>query len=316
MAKYWLKWSKSSEVEGPFTTDQMREKASAGEINDESLVSPNRKNWIPARRVQGLFPPTPAIPVSAGGAAQAAPHYQVGQPIGTLAYASSPDPLTATGEPGRVRNVRWFFMCGLVMFMIALASFGPGVRRAGAAGFQSLAAPQRHTVRTIHNPAYGTYEIRNDSLADNPTLLAKFLLFLTAGCVVPLVSAALFIYFTVWVYQVHDEMRRFTDGAYPISPGQACGFCWIPLFNLYWLVYMPWVLANQINAYSGHGTKRVNAGGVIALSILAVIPGVLVGGLSLLFRGWSMGMLQEGLNTLWLNRPERTHLTPAVGRPF
>ena len=298
--------------------------ARTGRLVAKSLVSPNQKKWFPARQVEGLFTAHTPAPVAIPVAQSVGNEFL---PSGTAGVAGAATPLpyasrtrrSALGEPGCARNVRWYFICAIVMTMITLASFGPGVRRAGAAGFQSLRTPQ-YVAGTHGGQAYrlprGPYAKPIPSLAEDPNLLTKFILFLTAGLLVPVASLAMFIYYTVWVYKIHEEMRCFTDGQYPISPGKACGYCWIPFYNLYWLVHMPWVLSEEINSYLDQRSEPVNSGGVMTLGILAFIPGAFIGGLSLVFRGWTMNLIQNGLNSLWLNQSDRTSTTTTTGRPI
>lgn len=324
MAEYWVKASKSAEAEGPYSADQVRELARAGQLSAESsLVSPNRKKWFPARRVEGLFSIPASIPmataIAPAMAGDGVPAGFQAEPTSNLLPYASPGRRVAYGPPGSVRSVRWYFIAAIIMTLIVFASFGPGIRQAGAAGLRSLSAP-RATVSPRGGQYYGisrrTGTYANVSLSDNPNLLMKFILFLTAGLVVPFASIAMFIYYTCWVYKVHEEMRQYTDGQYPITPGQACGFCWVPFYNLYWMVHMPGVLAREINSYLADKGGKVNASGVMTMSVLAFVPGAFIGGLSLVFRGLTMDMIQKGLNALWLNNDQAINPRSIAGRPI
>jgi len=40
-----------------------------------------------------------------------------------------------------------------------------------------------------------------------------------------------------WLYRRHQELARSTNSTYPIGPGKAVGFHFVPVFNLYWAFY-------------------------------------------------------------------------------
>lgn len=65
MAQYWLKRTRESLAEGPLSATELRSLAGLGGVTEESLVSADNRNWIPASRVRGLFS-------SGGGSARAA----------------------------------------------------------------------------------------------------------------------------------------------------------------------------------------------------------------------------------------------------
>lgn len=45
------------------------------------------------------------------------------------------------------------------------------------------------------------------------------------------------IYYLVWLYKIHNEMLNHT-GNRDISPGKAIGFLFIPIFNVFWGIYL------------------------------------------------------------------------------
>ena len=92
-------------------------------------------------------------------------------------------------------------------------------------------------------------------------------------------------------------MRNLTGGWYPISPGKALGFCFIPFFNLYWFVHMPLTLANEVKRLAPQA--EVSPGAVVTLQVLSIIPGCCVYGLFNLFQSIAMVQIQRGLNQLW-----------------
>jgi hypothetical protein len=50
-----------------------------------------------------------------------------------------------------------------------------------------------------------------------------------AGCV-----AVGWAWWLFWLYRRHQQLAKLTNSSYPIGPGRAVGFHFVPLFNLYW----------------------------------------------------------------------------------
>ena len=69
MGEYWLKRKNDAKVEGPIGAGVLRRLAAAGKITRNSFISADKKRWVPAPEVRGLFvyksPSTPTKPVSA-----------------------------------------------------------------------------------------------------------------------------------------------------------------------------------------------------------------------------------------------------------
>ena len=124
-------------------------------------------------------------------------------------------------------------------------------------------------------------------------------------------SFGLSIAWCVWVYRIHREFREFTYASHPISPGRAVGFCFIPLFNLYWMVYMPYQLAKSTHGYLRTGTTVVNPSLVLTFQILAIVPGGCLHGLNMLFMALAARSMQNGLNELW--KQARSGMAPSGG---
>ena len=341
MARYWMKWSESAEAEGPFSATQLREMAAAGELSEEALISPDRRNWSPVRGVKNLLPLMSGRPSAAAlsmpiGATHA--HIPVAMPIGTatlpsqipppiptaqpfrvgmpLGYAG-PQPVIPMGCVGKTRNVRWVFICGFIMAALSVAATAPRLASAYNAPSRSAISRQYPVYRGYSG--YGGNQYATRSLAGRSPWSALSGPELTLALANALVGfcgfVGLYIYFTVWVYQVHEEMRRFTGGQYPISSGMAAGFCWIPFFNCFWIVYVMWKLSQHINACLAPGAKRVSEGGVLTLQILCSIGLFCLSGIPAMMYGWSMYLVQSGLNRLWQQDLTElaTPFTPGVG---
>ena len=90
-----------------------------------------------------------------------------------------------------------------------------------------------------------------------------------------LIYLAGLVYWAVRVYWLHAVLRTF-DPSYPIAPGEAAGWNLMPLFNLYWIVHWPSVLADYVNRWS---STRMLRGPYLGLLLLcAILSGRFIGG--------------------------------------
>lgn len=62
-----------------------------------------------------------------------------------------------------------------------------------------------------------------------------------------LIILSLGIYMLVWLYRRYAEVRRAYPEATNISPGQAVGFLFIPVFNIFWSFYIWYDLARALS---------------------------------------------------------------------
>ncbi len=82
---------------------------------------------------------------------------------------------------------------------------------------------------------------------------------------------------TVWVYKawqsVPDQMR-YTDAGKWITPGQACGYLYIPFYNLYWTFIANLGVCEAINRtlVSQGKPPRAPKGLAIAASVTQIVP--------------------------------------------
>ncbi len=70
-----------------------------------------------------------------------------------------------------------------------------------------------------------------------------------------LVSIAAVIYWLICIYKVHKLLAEVTLKKYPISPGKAVGYGFIPFYNFYWIFRWPSEIANFVNNVSA--AKRI-----------------------------------------------------------
>ena len=66
----------------------------------------------------------------------------------------------------------------------------------------------------------------------------------------PLLIAA-GVYWCFCVFRIHKILWEVSSGQYPITPGQAVGFQFIPLYNWYWFFKWTGELANAVNHLLG-----------------------------------------------------------------
>ena len=91
----------------------------------------------------------------------------------------------------------------------------------------------------------------------------------------PLLSlVTLGIYGLVWLYKIHNEMLNHT-GDKSINPGKAIGFLFIPVFNIYWSIYLmfhvPGLIKNMEVDDSVPMSEQTNAGLIGVVGIIPVV---------------------------------------------
>lgn len=263
MASYWIKHVLADSPLGPHTGSQLKSMAASGELTPSGFVSADQTKWVPAANVKGLFAAPVVSQLEQPPALPDDPQQQFNPiPLAAqpLAYA------TATFRP---RNVQWYLICAIVLVGLAVVQltiqFGSMFLI-----MSRLPSASRSSTVTVTTIGAGRTVVRT---AAGPTPFPGWYFPLVlSGSIIRIVALAaslgLWIYFTIWAYQVHEDMQIHTNGAYPISPGKACGFCWIPFFNFYWIVYMPFKLAEAIDWHLGSTRQAVNPTQVMVFQIL------------------------------------------------
>lgn len=104
------------------------------------------------------------------------------------------------------------------------------------------------------------------------------------------------IYWLVWMYKILEEMRQHADNPKITSGGSAVGFLFIPLFHIFWLIYL-WfrlpICVNHMKETCGTEAHKLNA----SIGLLCFIP--LIG-----FIIWS-ALIQSSLNDHWRSHGSR-----------
>ncbi len=91
---------------------------------------------------------------------------------------------------------------------------------------------------------FGALELMPFLVHFGPRLAAVFTLVFVA------LGLAGFVYWAVCLYKLHQSLRVMSDNCYPITPGKAVGFGFIPFFNLYWIFKWPAEILNFIKLRS------------------------------------------------------------------
>ena len=125
------------------------------------------------------------------------------------------------------------------------------------------------------------------------------MIILASTCAFLLLTLTAAILWLLWVYRVHADLRSLTAAQYSISPGEALGFSFIPLFDAFWASYMPFRLARELNRHlTTRGLRPVSAGGVLTCQIASVVTSLLLPGLMPVLYAVSMWQIQSGVNRL------------------
>lgn len=230
--------------------------------------------WAPASRVRGLFgdqaqmASTPAAAMGASTATAASVRAQpvAAQPIHAagatpIAYASGVT--IASGSPIGLKRRN-----PIAFTVIAVLMFISGILVTGMSWFGSPSG-------------------------DNVIVA------LGGTCSFLLLCIPAVVLWLVWVYGVHADVRSLSNAGYSISPGQAVGFSFIPLFDAFWGCYMPYRLSGQINQYlQARQLAPINSSAVLACQIASVVSALLVPGVLPVLYAVTMWQVQGGLNRL------------------
>jgi hypothetical protein len=113
-------------------------------------------------------------------------------------------------------------------------------------------------------------------------------------------SVAALLLWLFWLAGVHKDIRFLTAGHYEVSPAKAAGFFFIPIFNVFWVIFVPAKLAGAVNKQlQAAGEPPVSRGGVVACQVIsAIAPFVGLYAITPLMYAMSMRMIQGGFNRL------------------
>jgi hypothetical protein len=97
----------------------------------------------------------------------------------------------------------------------------------------------------------------------------------SVNVILTIILIAGWIYWLVCVHRIHKILSELTHGRYPITPGQAAAFHFIPFYNFVWIFKWPIELSSYLNS---RGRVKIIAGGWIgALLLLSFVVRLLDG---------------------------------------
>jgi hypothetical protein len=110
------------------------------------------------------------------------------------------------------------------------------------------------------------------------------------------------IYWLICIHRIHKILAQLTRNHYPITPGQAAGYHFIPFYNLVWLFKWPIELSEYINR---HGRVKMIPGGLIGTLFLVA--------LLLRFFDGSFGLLCTFAVTMYISAKLKQHVRTLQG---
>jgi hypothetical protein len=212
--------------------------------------------------VKGLFPDEAAPPAPL--------------PVAAPPLPAAPQQVLYTyglGPIGQRRNLTWFLVLACVLLALGLA--------VNVVRFvEAIGEPPPENLADL---------FYSDELAISD-LMACFGLLGHLGMVV---------FWLVWIFIVHQEVRTHAPGLHAIGPGLALGLAFVPFFHLFWCCSMPYRLAETIERHLVPRQGLCSATLVLLFSILSYFPGCCLLGLNWVFTALAMWQIQRGLNARW-----------------
>ena len=104
-----------------------------------------------------------------------------------------------------------------------------------------------------------------------------------------------YVYWYICVYKIHKVLFNMSDHCYPISPGMAVGFGFIPFYNFFWMFKWPGEIVHFVRTRSDIKTWGAWVPGILLL-FSGIVPWV-VGGLGFLVQFGVLSYLVQILKT-------------------
>ena len=107
-----------------------------------------------------------------------------------------------------------------------------------------------------------------------------------------------FIYWLLCVHKIHKVLFQATGATYPISPGRAVGFHFIPFYNLYWIFKWPAEAIKFINV--NDSSKKMSP----ALPGVLIFIGFIIGdGIGLIIMCAALSKMIKSIKTIVESTP-------------
>ncbi len=99
---------------------------------------------------------------------------------------------------------------------------------------------------------------RSELTKENPSTEAAL-----TSIVFIIFELVLFIYWLICIHRIHKVLLEATDGTYPIRPGRAVGFHFLPFYNIYWIFKWPSEVVKFININSQNQKLKPYVPGIL-----------------------------------------------------
>jgi len=235
----WFYTDAAGQQAGPVYADGLRQLAADGSVSSTTLVwSEGMTDWTPATQVPGLLP----TQTTAASNPYATPQTSVTAPVTDDDY---PIPDVKRTNYGLFIST---FVAGFILLMIGvfmMASQGNG----------------------NYDPA-DPYGLNSPASSEDPSAASIILMIL--GFISMMFGAILALIY------LHRAWTILQPGGATTTPGKAVGFCFIPLFSLYWYFVAYWKWSQDWNRItSGHrklaGAPKAQEGVFLSYPILNIV---------------------------------------------
>jgi hypothetical protein len=269
-ATYYVR--SGSEINGPYDVATLKSLVQQGAVTPAHEISTDQIKWNAASRYPKLFPP------------QAAPSFESVQGTAHAAPAAMQE-TPATAEAAPQQPLGYYTHKANTDFHNLVLKRRSVIPFAVVAGLMLLMS-----LFTFLHAVFGDNHARD---------LSDFSMVIAATCGLLLLAGVAFVLWLVWVSGVHQDMKALTESRYSISPGMAVGFSCIPIFDAFWIVYMPWRMASELNRpLEGRGLNKIPVAAVMTMQILSIPFAILIPGVTVALYAGSMTLIQRGLNRL------------------
>lgn len=258
----WMYLDAAGNQCGPLPAEQLQQLASTGQITPDTQVwTEGLENWVPANQVEGLIPPQPAAPVHQ-------PQINLGPQSTTNTTATPVNPytspaataVTAPQEGGSypipdIKRINFGLYISSLLGSIILVIIG----------FVSISASTKtHAQKLAEDPNYqGAFE--------TPVF---GILLLILGCAIALIPGIIQL---IAIYRAWTILQ---PGGGTVSPGQAVGFLFIPLFGPIWMIIILCKLPGEWNSIVSRyqntsAAPRLSIGIAICIILIPLIGNIL-----------------------------------------
>ena len=264
----WFYSDAQQQQQGPLTFDQIQQMAATGQIQPNTLVwNETLPSWTAASAVPGVFNPGPST----------APSPYSAPAMGQLAPTGGAYPIP---QVKKTSFALWIgtYLASLILMGIAVASFiasAPGLPDYTEENRKIVEAETEKEMREAREAMDRKTEEYAKSFSSGSAAG------MGAGAIGIFLGWALSIFSAVYAYIIlYRAWYILQPGGARTSPGQAVGFCFIPIFNIYWIfnVYSGWATdwTRIRESYSNLQGAPQASGGMFIASLICMITIILM----------------------------------------